>query len=291
MRTDITDRLFIRRDFLKNRGFPAWNTGSVGKPWVQHACGISSCRPEVFLQRGHLIMLCWQSLSRTVPVQTIRRYRTVPWHQELNDLFVCVWVWKDVKPCAWCVFQISNIRPFPSFSSVYTRSCTVPALTWWPGKSPHERSIALAFLCNYCFTVHATIYNKTLVWNWHVLDEGSSEILSSSMTPYTMLERSRSHDTAPLWKYWGISVEDGDTRCPQEEALKIVLRCLGLKQELQNVFEIKGVIWTLGIERFHWNSYKQPIIQEKLIETDRKIRKQLRRNVHFEGVCFSFSGQ
>ena len=56
-----------------------------------------------------------------------------------------------------------------------------------------------------------------------------------------------------LWKYWGISDEDedGDTSCPQEEALKIVLESLGVKEEeLQNVRKVKGVRWTLGIETF-----------------------------------------
>ena len=221
--------------FRSTKGFSAWNTGSVGKPSAQHACRISSCGPEVF---WHLVMLCWQSLSRTVPVQTARRYWTVPWHQEVNE-FACGRVWKDVMPCSWCIFQISYIRPFLDSSG------TVPALAWWQVAS---QSI-WPFTTDHSFeSVEVRCLLKVLrprKFRNLVIEHDS---LSNAIQCY----RKSGHmdlTLAPLWKYSGISDEDGDIdRCPQEEALDMVLSRLGV-EELVDVRNMKGVTWTLGIER------------------------------------------
>ena len=143
----------VQKDFVKNRVFPlkTWVLPSISfgilERWAQPAESHYSCRTEVFLQKG---TLCWQILSQTVPAQTARLYRTAPWHQELDAikcwhgvhvtpfcLCVWVWVWK-----MWSLVHDAYVR-FLRSDLFYDSSSTLFALTWWRGKSPHDRPVEI----------------------------------------------------------------------------------------------------------------------------------------------------
>ena len=255
MRADIMDRLFIRKDFVQQRFFSGQTFCTACLQNLMWTWGLLAERPSrhaLFAKLEPDSASPDNQTNQTVPVRTMA--------SRTERFCLCVSL-KRCEACAWCVFQILNVRP-SIHAVLYSHDDKERALM----------SVRLLLLfratTNYCLIVHATIYNKAPVWNCTCMDlvvvsmPKSTKVLVRCLLKVLSRRKFRNlvikHDSktghmdltlAPLWNYSGISDEDGDTdRCPQEEALKTVLEVLGL-EELEDVRNMKGVNWTLGIER------------------------------------------